>query len=96
MATILVHISLLAYTAGAAAFLTWLVRADQRWVRAGRLLLLAGIVLHAGAFLAPADTNVVRRISGVLVLYVKNGLVGPIRCLSDDPMPCLAFSPIVS
>jgi len=58
MATILVHISLLAYTAGAAAFLTWLVRADQRWVRAGRLLLLAGIVLHAGAFLAPADTNV--------------------------------------
>ena len=58
MATVLVHISLLAYTAGAAAFLTWLVRADQRWVRAGRLLLLAGIVLHAGAFLAPADTNV--------------------------------------
>lgn len=58
MATILVHISLLAYTAGAAAFLTWLVRADAKWVRAGRLLLLAGLVLHAGAFLAPAATNV--------------------------------------
>ncbi len=57
MATILVHISLLAYTAGAAAFLTWLVKPDKRWVRAGRLLLLAGLVLHIGAFVTPADSN---------------------------------------
>ncbi|MCA1826379.1 MAG: inner membrane protein YpjD [Myxococcales bacterium] len=57
MATILVHISLLAYAAGAAAFLTWLVKPDARWVRSGRLLLLAGLALHVGAFLAPADTN---------------------------------------
>jgi ABC-type uncharacterized transport system permease subunit len=57
MATILVHISLLAYTAGAAAFLTWLVRPDLRWVRAGRILLLVGMVLHFGAFVAPGDTN---------------------------------------
>lgn len=61
MATILVHISLLAYTAGAAAFLTWLVRPSRRWVRAGRILLLAGVVLHFGAFAAsfaaPGDPN---------------------------------------
>src|SRR5262249_45721724 len=58
MATILVHISLLAYTAGAAAFLTWLVKPDARWGRAGRLLLLAGVLLHFGAFLAQANANV--------------------------------------
>ena len=57
MATVLVHISLLAYAAGAAAFLTWLVRPSQRWVRAGRILLLAGQLLHAAAFVAPADAN---------------------------------------
>lgn len=57
MATVLVHISLLAYAAGAAAFLTWLVRPSQRWVRAGRILLLAGLLLHAAAFVAPADAN---------------------------------------
>src|SRR6266478_8222767 len=50
MATILVHIALLAYAAGAAAFLTWLVRPDGRLARAGRLLLLAGVVVHFAAF----------------------------------------------
>ena len=50
MATVLVHISLLAYAAGAAAFLTWLVKPGPRWVRLGRLLLLAGVLLHFGAF----------------------------------------------
>jgi ABC-type uncharacterized transport system permease subunit len=50
MATILVHIALVAYTAAAAAFLTWLVRADVRLARAGRLLLLVGVVVHFAAF----------------------------------------------
>jgi ABC-type uncharacterized transport system permease subunit len=50
MATLLVHIALLAYAAGAAAFLTWLVRPDGRLARAGRLLLLAGVVVHFAAF----------------------------------------------
>lgn len=62
MATILVHISLLAYAAGAAAFLTWLVRPSRRWVQAGRIFLLAGLVLHVGAFAAAfaslGDSNV--------------------------------------
>ena len=57
MATILVHISILAYAAGAAAFLTWLVRPSLRWVRAGRILLFAGLLLHAAAFVVPADAN---------------------------------------
>ncbi len=52
MATILVHIALLAYAAGAAAFLTWLVRPDRRWVSAGRALLLAGVAVHFAAFAA--------------------------------------------
>ncbi len=50
MATILVHIALIAYSVGAAAFLTWLVRPDARLVRAGRLLLLVGVVVHFAAF----------------------------------------------
>lgn len=50
MATVLVHISLLAYVAGAAAYLTWLVRVSARWASAGRLFLLAGLLLHVGAF----------------------------------------------
>ena len=50
MATILVHIALLAYTAGAAAFLTWLVRPSPGLVRAGRMLLLVGVVVHFAAF----------------------------------------------
>jgi ABC-type uncharacterized transport system permease subunit len=61
MTTVLVHIALLAYAAGAAAFLTWLVKPGARWVRMGRLLLLAGVVLHFAAFgvsMAAADPNV--------------------------------------
>jgi ABC-type uncharacterized transport system permease subunit len=50
MATILVHIALIAYSAGAAAFLTWLVRPDVRLVRAGRVLLLVGVIVHFAAF----------------------------------------------
>ena len=52
MATWLVHIALLAYAAGAAAFLTWLVRAGPRAVRIGRILLLAGVLVHLGAYAA--------------------------------------------
>ena len=60
MATWLVHIALLAYAAAAAAFLAWLVRPQRvaapqtgsRLVSAGRLLLLAGLVLHLASFAA--------------------------------------------
>jgi ABC-type uncharacterized transport system permease subunit len=58
MATILVHISMLAYAAGAAAFLTWLVRPSGRWVHAGRILLLAGFALHLASFAIPGVANV--------------------------------------
>jgi ABC-type uncharacterized transport system permease subunit len=54
MATLLVHMAMLAYAAGAAAFLTWLVTPKPGWSRAGRLLLLAGVVLHLASFLAPS------------------------------------------
>ncbi|SRR5437016_3959600 len=50
MATILVHIALIAYTGSAAAFLTWLVKPRPRLVRAGRILLLAGVSVHFAAF----------------------------------------------
>jgi ABC-type uncharacterized transport system permease subunit len=50
MNTILVHIAILAYTAGAAAFLTWLVRAESKWARAGRVCLLIGVAVHFAAF----------------------------------------------
>ena len=52
MATALVHIALLAYAAGAVAFLGWLVRPGARLVNAGRLFLLVGLVLHLGSFAA--------------------------------------------
>jgi len=52
MATILVHIALLAYAAAAAAYLTWLVRPREWLVHAGRALLLVGLVLHLGSFAA--------------------------------------------
>ena len=52
MATALVHIALLAYTAGAAAFLWWLVRPHQRLVTAGRVLLFVGLLLHLASFVA--------------------------------------------
>src|SRR5438128_2219788 len=50
MATLLVHIALLAYAAAAAAYLAWLVRPREGLVSAGRLLLLSGLVLHAASF----------------------------------------------
>ncbi|HUJ29383.1 MAG TPA: cytochrome c biogenesis protein CcsA [Myxococcales bacterium] len=50
MATWLVHIALLAYAAGAVAFLTWLVRESRRAVRIGRISLLVGVALHFAAF----------------------------------------------
>jgi ABC-type uncharacterized transport system permease subunit len=50
MATILVHIALVAYTGAAAAFLAWLLRANPRLTKAGRLLLLVGVVVHIAAF----------------------------------------------
>ena len=50
MATALVHMALLAYAAGAVAYLAWLVRPDTRLVNAGRFCLLAGLVLHLGSF----------------------------------------------
>src|SRR5256714_8675356 len=50
MATILVHIALVAYAAAAAAFLTWLVRPQTRLARAGRALLAIGVVVHFAAF----------------------------------------------
>lgn len=52
METLLVHIALISYAAGAAAFLTWLVRPDPRWAKAGRWLLLVGLVVHVGSFAA--------------------------------------------
>src|SRR5436305_1479711 len=50
MATILVHIALVAYTGAAAAFLAWLLRANPWLTKAGRLLLLVGVVVHFAAF----------------------------------------------
>jgi ABC-type uncharacterized transport system permease subunit len=60
MATWLVHIALIAYAGAAAAYLAWLVRpqrvsgpvAPSRIVVVGRVLLLAGLVLHLAAFAA--------------------------------------------
>src|SRR5207237_418195 len=39
-----------AYAAAAAAFLTWLVRPQMRLARAGRALLVIGVVVHFAAF----------------------------------------------
>jgi ABC-type uncharacterized transport system permease subunit len=50
VATVLVHIALLAYAAAAAIYLTWLVRPRDWLVPAGRLLLFAGLVLHLASF----------------------------------------------
>ncbi|HXN56483.1 MAG TPA: cytochrome C biogenesis protein, partial [Myxococcales bacterium] len=52
MATALVHIALIAYTAGAAVYLVWLLRPRERFVAAGRILLAGGLVLHLGSFAA--------------------------------------------
>jgi|GEM_PF-204769 len=52
MSAALVHIAILAYAAGAIAYLAWLVRpqAGSRLVLAGRALLAAGLLLHLGGF----------------------------------------------
>src|SRR5258705_9991074 len=50
MATILVHIALIAYAASAAAFLTWLVKPHTWLARAGRILMAAGVLVHFAAF----------------------------------------------
>jgi ABC-type uncharacterized transport system permease subunit len=50
MATVLVHIALLAYTAAAGIYLTWLVRPRAWLVPAGRMLLLVGLLLHLASF----------------------------------------------
>ena len=50
MATVLVHIALLAYAAAAGIYLAWLVRPRTWLVPAGRTLLLAGLLLHLASF----------------------------------------------
>src|SRR5437879_10562352 len=57
MATLLVHIALLAYAAAAAAYLTWLVRPREGLVAAGRALLFAGLLLHLGSFAAAVSLS---------------------------------------
>ena len=57
MATLLVHIALLAYAAAAAAYLVWLVRPRQALVSAGRTLLFAGLLLHLGSFAAAVSLS---------------------------------------
>jgi ABC-type uncharacterized transport system permease subunit len=57
MATILVHIALVAYAAAAAAYLSWLVRPRERLVSAGRALLFAGLLLHLTSFAAAASLS---------------------------------------
>ena len=54
MATVLVHIALLAYAAAAGIYLAWLVRPRTWLVPAGRTLLLAGLLLHLASFGEPA------------------------------------------
>ena len=49
METALVHLALLAYASGAAALFAWLVKPARTRARAGRWLLAAGALLHAGA-----------------------------------------------
>jgi ABC-type uncharacterized transport system permease subunit len=50
MATVLVHIALLAYAAAAGIYLTWLVRPRAWLVPAGRMMLLVGLLLHLVSF----------------------------------------------
>ena len=50
MATVLVHIALLAYVASAAVYLAWLLRSRGWLVAVGRICLLAGLLLHVAAF----------------------------------------------
>jgi ABC-type uncharacterized transport system permease subunit len=79
MAPILVHIALLAYAAGAAAFLTWLVRPRPALVRAGRILLLAFVAPLTVAVMVPAhlvqssDRVIAPVISHNVVLFIHVG-----------------------
>ena len=57
MGAILVHLSLGAYLAATAAYLTWLVKPLPRLATAGRALLGAGLVCHLGAFAHAMATN---------------------------------------
>ncbi|HKC61712.1 MAG TPA: cytochrome c biogenesis protein CcsA [Myxococcales bacterium] len=57
IATVLVHIALVAYAAAAAAYLGWLVKPRDRLVSAGRLLLFAGLVLHLASFAAAVSVS---------------------------------------
>jgi len=52
MATVLVHIALLAYAAAAGIYLAWLVRPREWLVPAGRALLCVGLFLHLSSFAA--------------------------------------------
>ena len=54
MEMLLVHIALLLYTFGVAAWLAWLLRATPARVRAGRWSMIAGAILHAGALVEGA------------------------------------------
>ena len=54
MEMLLVHIALLLYTFGVAAWLAWLVRATPARVRAARWSMIAGAILHAGALVEGA------------------------------------------
>jgi len=57
MATVLVHIALLAYAAAAATYLGWLVKPRDRLVSLGRGLLLIGLVLHVASFVAAVSLS---------------------------------------
>jgi ABC-type uncharacterized transport system permease subunit len=57
IATVLVHIALVAYAAAAAAYLGWLVKPRDRLVSGGRWLLLAGLVLHLASFAAAVSVS---------------------------------------
>ena len=50
MAIALVHIALVAYLAASVSYLAWLLSPRPRLVSIGRLGLLAGLLLHLGAF----------------------------------------------
>jgi ABC-type uncharacterized transport system permease subunit len=57
VAAALVHLSLLAYSAAAGCYLTWLVRVSPKLVAAGRALLFVGLAAHLGAFAASPHTD---------------------------------------
>jgi len=57
MATVLVHIALIAYAAAAATYLGWLVKPRDRLVSLGRGLLLIGLVLHVASFVAAVSLS---------------------------------------